>query len=104
MIPRQPGLSPRSQYMQNTCMSVSMQIRDVPDDVRDAIASRAANKGLSVQAFLLDVLRKEATLGRFDDMFARTASYRIPLSPDASQDLVDLITKGRDGGAEVDRE
>jgi plasmid stability protein len=45
------------------CM-VALQIRDVPDDVRDALAARAAAGGQSLQGFLLDLVRREAGFER----------------------------------------
>lgn len=40
---------------------VAIQIRDVPDDVRDALAERAAQAGQSLQGFLLGVVVREAS-------------------------------------------
>ena len=37
-----------------------LTIRDVPDDVRDALAADARERGQSLQAFLLSVLKKQA--------------------------------------------
>lgn len=39
---------------------VALQIRDVPDDVRRALAERAAARGQSLQAFLLTLVTDEA--------------------------------------------
>lgn len=39
---------------------VALQIRDVPEDVRDALAERARTRGQSLQAFLLSLVREEA--------------------------------------------
>lgn len=39
---------------------VALQIRDVPDDVRRALAAGAAARGQSLQAYLLAVLTAEA--------------------------------------------
>jgi len=39
---------------------VALQIRDVPDDVRRALADRAAAQGQSLQSFLLALISKEA--------------------------------------------
>jgi antitoxin FitA len=39
---------------------VALQIRDVPDDVRLALAQRAAGQGQSLQSFLLALVSKEA--------------------------------------------
>lgn len=43
---------------------VSLQIRDVPDGVRDVLASSAAARGQSLQAYLLELVRRDADLAR----------------------------------------
>ncbi|MBI3686153.1 MAG: hypothetical protein HY241_02225 [Actinobacteria bacterium] len=45
-------------------MSVVLTIRDVPDDVRDLLARDARERGQSLQAFLLSVLRRQARFSR----------------------------------------
>lgn len=45
--------------MYTACM-VAMQIRDVPDDVRRTLATRAAARGQSLQSFLLMLVTDEA--------------------------------------------
>jgi hypothetical protein len=51
---------------------VALQIRDVPEDVRDALAAQARVRGQSLQAYLLELvetqaqrLRNTAVLDRF---------------------------------------
>lgn len=39
---------------------VALQIRDVPDDVRQALAERARARGQSLQVFLLSLVEDEA--------------------------------------------
>ncbi|NGO80601.1 hypothetical protein G6045_33825 [Streptomyces sp. YC504] len=39
---------------------VALQIRDVPEDVRDRLAAIAAERGQSLQAYLYDVVTDEA--------------------------------------------
>lgn len=41
-------------------MSVALQIRDVPEDVRDVLAARAEQSGESLQRFLLRLVTREA--------------------------------------------
>ncbi len=41
------------------CM-VAIQIRDVPDDVRDRLAAKAAARGQSLQGYLLQLVTDEA--------------------------------------------
>ncbi|TQS41262.1 FitA-like ribbon-helix-helix domain-containing protein [Cryptosporangium phraense] len=38
----------------------ALQVRDVPDDVRDALVEQARAQGQSLQAFLFEVLRRQA--------------------------------------------
>jgi hypothetical protein len=45
--------------MHNQCM-VALQIRDVPDDVRDVLAAQARTRGQSLQAYLLDLVETQA--------------------------------------------
>lgn len=40
-------------------MSVALQIRDVPEDVRDALAACAERSGESLQRFLLRLITRE---------------------------------------------
>lgn len=40
-------------------MSVAIQIKDVPEEVRDTLAARAAARGQSTQAYLRAVLERE---------------------------------------------
>lgn len=53
---------------------VALQIRDVPHDIRQTLAARAAERGQSLQSFLLGLVTEEARrsdnlalLRRFDD-------------------------------------
>lgn len=39
---------------------VALQIRDVPEDVRNALAERARERGQSLQGFLLTLVEAEA--------------------------------------------
>ncbi len=39
---------------------VALQIRDVPDEIRQALAERAAARGQSLQSFLLTLVTDEA--------------------------------------------
>jgi antitoxin FitA len=41
-----------------------MQIRDVPDDVREVLVREAERRDQSLQLFLMDVLRREADSAR----------------------------------------
>jgi antitoxin FitA len=43
---------------------VTLQIRDVPEDIRDILAERARQNGQSLQAFLLSLVIREASISQ----------------------------------------
>ena len=66
-------------------MSVAITIRDVPDDVRDELAARAARSGRSLQSYLNDLLVQTASrptpadvIGRARGRVAATGSRLDP--------------------------
>ena len=82
-------------------MTVALQIRDVPEDVRDLIAERAAQQGQSVQAYLLALVVHEARVLRNGRAFQRTEGRRVTIPSELDPDMI--IREGRDSGLEVDR-
>lgn len=52
-------------------MSVAITIRDVPDEVRDELAARAARAGQSLQAYLREMLVETTARPAVDDVIAR---------------------------------
>jgi plasmid stability protein len=50
---------------------VALQIRDVPDEVRDTLAERARERGQSLQAFLLGLVEAEARRARNASLLAQ---------------------------------
>jgi plasmid stability protein len=52
-------------------MSVAITVRDVPDEVRDELASRAARAGKSLQEYLRGMLIDSAARPTVDDVLAR---------------------------------
>ena len=81
-------------------MSVSLQIRNVPEDVRDRLAERAKDQGKSVQAYLLELVEREARFGQNAAMFDRTAPARKPIPPGW---IEGTVQEGRDRGLDLDR-
>lgn len=76
-------------------MSVSLTVRDVPDEVRDELAARAARSGRSLQEYLRATLTELATHPSAADALA-TARGRARSYPDlAAQDLLDDLDAGR---------
>lgn len=55
-------------------MSVSITIRNVPDDVRDELASRAAGSGQSLQEYLRALFISTASRPNVADVVARARS------------------------------
>lgn len=83
-------------------MSVALQIRDVPEGVRDTIADRAARRGQSMQSYLLEILQREARVQVNTELFDRTAPHRVVIPPES--DPTKVIREGRDQGFELDRD
>lgn len=50
---------------------VAVTVRDVPDDVRDELASRAARSGKSLQEYLRGILVAAAEKPSLDDVLTR---------------------------------
>lgn len=82
-------------------MPVALQIRNVPESVRDLLAEQAEREGKSVQVFLLELLTREAGMLRNAEAFERTAKLRISIPRHLAPELI--IREGREGGFEIDR-
>jgi plasmid stability protein len=52
-------------------MSVAITVRDVPDEVRDELAARAARSGRSLQEYLRSMLMDAAARPSVEDVIAR---------------------------------
>lgn len=75
-------------------MAVALQIKDVREEVRDAIAARAAAHGQSMQTYLREILEREFRAERNKQLFDKLATRRsLGLDVD---DVVGLIRAGRD--------
>jgi hypothetical protein len=55
----------------NAGMTVAITIRNVPDEIRDVLAARAAGTGRSLQEYLLFQLTDIASRPSVDDIIAR---------------------------------
>lgn len=83
---------------------VALQIRDVPEEVRDVLAVSARDRGQSLQAYLLDLVTREARFRQNVDIFHSSVDLRIELPPsDDPGSVVSIIREGRDGGFGIDR-
>ncbi|MFD3702697.1 hypothetical protein ACFWUP_06075 [Nocardia sp. NPDC058658] len=76
-------------------MGVAIQIKDVPEAVRDAISARAAARGQSTQAYLRALLDREFRAERNRTLLEGTIGRRhLTMSAD---EVVDEIRGGREG-------
>lgn len=82
--------------MHNGCMPL-IQIRDVPEEVRDELARRAAASGKSMQSYLLAELVKLAERPSMADIVARAQERaKATGSTVTMQDAVDAVQAERD--------
>ncbi len=58
-------------------MAVAITVRNVPDDVRDELAARAARSGRSLQEFLLAQFVEMASHPSVDDVIARARARAV---------------------------
>jgi len=72
----------------------SVQIKNVPDDVRDELHRRARSAGQSLQEYLLAHLIEEANTAPLDEVLARAAGHRGGSAPMA--DVAELVRRDRD--------
>lgn len=63
-------------------MAQLLQIRGVPDHVRESLKARAAARGASLNSYLLDLLAREAERPPVDEVLTRALrrSERSPVS------------------------
>ncbi len=75
-------------------MTVAIQIKDVPEEVRDAIAARAAARGQTTQVYLRSLLQREFRAERNRQLLENLAQHRsLDLS---AQEVVREIRRGRE--------
>jgi plasmid stability protein len=76
-------------------MSVAITVRNVPDEVRDALAARAARSGRSLQEYLSDELRHLAFAPSAAEAVTR-ARWNAQSYPDLGLDeIVAAVRAGR---------
>ncbi|CAN5572936.1 hypothetical protein BH20ACT18_BH20ACT18_08800 [soil metagenome] len=72
-----------------------LQIRNVPDDARRALKARAAARGESLNAYLLDLINREVARPTVSEVLKR-ASSRAERTEVSAIDVVDAARMGRD--------
>jgi hypothetical protein len=81
----------------NACM-VALQIRDVPNEVRDILAEDAARRGQSLQAYLLELVKTQARR-RCNSALIRSLRERsdgASLGPGEAAELIRRLREERD--------
>lgn len=69
----------------------AIQVKNVPEDLHDAIRTRARNEGMTVGEYILDALRRDLALPSQREWLARIAE-REPIE---GVDAAALIREGR---------
>jgi hypothetical protein len=75
-------------------MTIAIQIKDVPEEVRDVLAERAAERGQSTQQYLRGLLEREYRRERNKRLFENMNIKRGTSMP--IDEMVDFIRSGRD--------
>jgi hypothetical protein len=77
---------------------VALQIRDVPDEVRDVLAQDAAEHGQSLQVYLLDLVKTQARRRRNGALIRslRGRSDGSSLGPGDAAELLRKLREERD--------
>jgi plasmid stability protein len=72
-----------------------LQIRDVPDEARRGLKARAAARGQSLNAYLLDVLNREVARPPVADVLQR-AAQRAERASASAGDAIDAARAERE--------
>lgn len=76
-------------------MTVSITIRDVPNETRDELAARAARAGQSLQEFLSHTLREIAEKPDMNAALAEIRARARNFPPVTTQEILDAIAADR---------
>lgn len=73
-----------------------LTIRDVPESVKDTLASAASARGQSLQAYALGVLTRQADFAVNAEIIAEVDTRRAHLVGDDASDAADIIAVERE--------
>ncbi|MFE1103179.1 hypothetical protein ACFW4K_21915 [Nocardiopsis alba] len=73
----------------------AIQIKDVPEEVRDILAAEAKRSGRSLQSYLLGVLEKEARFARNREIVEQTP---LPGADLSMEEIVAAVREARGDG------
>ncbi|HEX5659730.1 MAG TPA: hypothetical protein VFX59_21195 [Polyangiales bacterium] len=71
--------------------TVSINVRHVPADVRDTLATRAEREGKSLQQYMLDLLVASARQPLASEVLARMERIRIKHAAEIKADLASIL-------------
>jgi len=80
--------------MHNAIMTVSMSIRHVPEELRDALAVRAAKRGQSLQEYVLSTLIEHARRPSMAELLERIQERKR--STESAVTLEDILARDED--------
>lgn len=72
----------------NDCMPIAITIRDVPDEVRDELAARAARAGQSLQEYLRGLLVASVAKPAVADVIARARARVVTTGSRVDADAI----------------
>lgn len=78
--------------MYSACM-VAIQIRDVPDEVRDALVAQAGARGQSLQRYLLGIVSAQARRSRNVELLNRFGTRTDGVRSGPGQTAGELATE-----------
>lgn len=76
-------------------MTSLLQIRDVPDEARRGLKARAAARGQSLNAYLLDIINREAARPTVAEVLQR-AAQRAERATDSAVNALESARDNRD--------
>jgi len=74
----------------------NVQIRDVPDDIHATLVARAESENKSLQTYLMELISDEARKARTISFLRELAAKNTGPEKITTQEIVDIIRKGRD--------
>lgn len=81
--------------MHNACMTVNVTIRNVPDEVRDALAARASAMGQSMQEYLLRELISVASRLTPGEAVDKARDFSRTLPKISTTDILEALEADR---------
>ncbi|WP_316690116.1 hypothetical protein [Pseudonocardia sp. H11422] len=99
-----PGVTLTCLWLQTATMQamvsdrVDLNIRALPADVHRALVGRAAARGMSLRAYVVEVLSEHAALPTVDEWLAEVAALPAARTTVPATELLDADAAERDAG------